>query len=287
MANTVNSLNYANTFADWLVATDALIVENNTLGKSDYRKNSGTLFLDRALQANGVSTFQNQILSQGVGSSVTIDNNTTIKYGTLYIKTLDSGVANIALVAHGQANIDGLLFANGSGRGLYVLNDAVVDGNSTIRYTTTTNILQANNRIYTGRLQANTSVNTESLYANTSVNTNTLNVDGTTTLNGAYLYATGTAASFGSVSILGNFTLNGDTVYNTPTFTVSAETPNQTSYFGNYIQNYPPQHFLNGISLSSLNLRDIIGINYYDINRNKKILLNTLGSAIAKTIFKY
>ena len=138
MANTVNQLNYANTFADWLVATDALIVENNTLGKSDYRKNSGTLFLDGALQANGVSTFQNQILSQGVGSSVTIDNNTTIKYGTLYIKTLDSGVANIALVSHGQANVDGLLFANGSGRGLYVLNDAVVDGNSTIRYNTTT-----------------------------------------------------------------------------------------------------------------------------------------------------
>ena len=39
MANTVNSLNYANTFADWLVATDALIVENNVLGKGDYRKN--------------------------------------------------------------------------------------------------------------------------------------------------------------------------------------------------------------------------------------------------------
>ena len=133
MANTVNSLNYANTFADWLVATDALIVENNVLGKGDYRKNTGTLYLDGPLQANGVATFQNQILSQGVGSSVTIDNNTTIKYGTLYIKTLDSGVANIALVAHGQANVDGLLFANGAGRSLYVLNDAVVDGNSTIR----------------------------------------------------------------------------------------------------------------------------------------------------------
>ena len=169
MANTVNQLNYANTFADWLVATDALIVENNTLGKSDYRKNSGTLFLDGALQANGVSTFQNQILSQGVGSSVTIDNNTTIKYGTLYIKTLDSGVANIALVAHGQANVDGLLFANGPGTGLYVSNDAVVGGNGIIRYTTTTNDLHANSSVWSQRGVFTSSTTTNYLQANNQI----------------------------------------------------------------------------------------------------------------------
>lgn len=169
MANTVTSLNYANTFADWLVATDALILENNVLGKGDYRKNSGTLFLDGSLQSNGVSTFQSQILSQGVGSSVTIDNNTTIKYGTLYIKSLDSGTSNIALVARGQANVDGLLFANGSGTGLYVLNNTSVDGNAVIRFNTSTNRLQANTAVVTGVLQANTHVFTNRLQSNTAV----------------------------------------------------------------------------------------------------------------------
>jgi len=189
MANTVNSLNYANTFADWLVATDALIVESNVLGKGDYRKNSGTLFLDETTQnsllSNGTVVVQKELLSQGLGSSVTIDNNMSVKYGTIYIKTSDTGVANIALVARGQANVDGLLFANGPGRGLYVLNNTVVDGNSTVRYATTTNRIQANtsvntafatitNSVWTNTLQANTNVVTDVLNANTKIYTNSI-----------------------------------------------------------------------------------------------------------------
>ncbi len=38
MANTVTSLSYANTFGEWVVATNNLIRENNDLAANDYVK---------------------------------------------------------------------------------------------------------------------------------------------------------------------------------------------------------------------------------------------------------
>ena len=64
MANTVTTISYANTFSDWMVATDALINENNSLATGDYTKNTGTLYLNEttqnSLQANGNSVVQKQ-----------------------------------------------------------------------------------------------------------------------------------------------------------------------------------------------------------------------------------
>ena len=60
MANTVNLVNYANTFGDWIVATNALARENNDLAANNYHKNAGTLYLDTnslALQSNGNAVF--------------------------------------------------------------------------------------------------------------------------------------------------------------------------------------------------------------------------------------
>jgi hypothetical protein len=52
----------------------------------------------------------------------------------------------------------------------------------------------------------------------------------------------------------------------------------RTSYFGNYIQNYPAKCFLNGLRLSSLNLRLIDHIKYYELNtkdNDDRVLLSS------------
>ena len=127
MANTVSTISYANTFGQWMVATDALIAENNTLATGDYTKNSGTLYLSEttknALQANGSVIVQKQLLVQGVASSATIDNNLTVA-GQIYFSNTTLGLTN-----SGQANINGLLVAQGPGTGLRVANNAYVGVN--------------------------------------------------------------------------------------------------------------------------------------------------------------
>jgi len=50
MANTVSSLSYANTFGDWMVATNNLVIENNIIAKENYVKDSGTLYLSESSQ---------------------------------------------------------------------------------------------------------------------------------------------------------------------------------------------------------------------------------------------
>jgi len=172
MANTITTLSYANTFGDWLVATDSLISENNILAAGDYTKSSGTLYLNEttqnSLQANGNIVVQKQLLVQGTGSSASIQNNLTVG-GQVYFSNTTLGLTNA-----GQANINGLLVAQGSGIGLSVANNAYVGGNSTVRYTTTTNKVQANTSVLTATLQANTSILTDVLQSNTSMLTDAL-----------------------------------------------------------------------------------------------------------------
>ena len=81
MANTVNSLNYANTFSDWVNTTNLTTIELNSLGKGTYSKDSGVLILNgaEALRANGQVNIYNSLLSViGTGSSATIQNGLTV-----------------------------------------------------------------------------------------------------------------------------------------------------------------------------------------------------------------
>jgi hypothetical protein len=174
MANTVTTLNYANTFGDWLVATDSLINENNILATGDYTKPSGTLYLNEttqnSLQANGNIVVQKQLLVQGTGSSATIQNNLTVG-GQVYFTNTTLGLTHT-----GQANLNGLVLVQGSGIGIQVSNSAYVGGNTTIRYNTITNNLQANTSVNTGVLSVQTASYTNTLQANSSVNTGILSV---------------------------------------------------------------------------------------------------------------
>jgi len=212
MANTVSTISYANTFGQWMVATDALIAENNTLATGDYIKDSGTLYLSEttknALQSNGNIIVQKQLLVQGVGSSANVDNNLGVG-GQVYFSNTTLGLTNA-----GQANINGLLIAQASGLSLSVANNTNMGGNTTIRYnliantvqanislntatasitgTTYTNVLNSNSSVigtvasfsgaaYVDTIQANTGVITPYLQSNNYVNTAALTVSTTTT----------------------------------------------------------------------------------------------------------
>ena len=82
MANTVNSLNYANTFVDWVNATNLTTIELNSLGKGTYTKDTGTLILNgssEALRANGPVNLYNSLISIiGIGSSAYVQNGLTV-----------------------------------------------------------------------------------------------------------------------------------------------------------------------------------------------------------------
>jgi len=199
MANTVTNISLANTFGEWVVATDALIRENNILAESDYTKDSGTLYLaestQNALQANGDVIMQKELRVVGTGSSATIQNNLTVG-GQVYFSN-----ASLGLTHTGQANLNGLVLVQGPGIALNVANNVYIGGNTTIQNNviaskvqsnssinttnlsvvsnTYTNILYANTNIVTETLSATEEIYTDKLYANASVDTSVINVLGT------------------------------------------------------------------------------------------------------------
>jgi len=183
MANTVTALSYANTFGDWLVATDALIGENNTLAESDYSKDSGTLYLSEstksALQSNGNVIVQKALIVQGIGSYASIEKNLDVQ-GQAYFTN-----STLGIVTTGNTTIGKTLEVLGSGNSLLIANNAIIGGNVAISFGTITRTLQANNTVntsnasivhsvYANKLQANTSILTDVAVANSSVYTNYL-----------------------------------------------------------------------------------------------------------------
>lgn len=207
MANTVTTLSYANTFGQWLAATDALIAENNVLAKDNYVKDSGTIYLSEgtlnALQSNGNVIIQKALMVQGVGSYATVQNDLTVQRQGRFTNT------QMSLIASGSVNVANVLTVSGSGYGLRVENDAKVDGDlyvggdldlntlearqqvntATVSVTGTafanklqannsvlTGVLTANSDIYTSRVQANTSILTTELQANTVIKSQTISV---------------------------------------------------------------------------------------------------------------
>ena len=181
MANTVSSLSYANTFGDWMVATNDLVIENNILAKENYVKDSGTLYLSEnsqtALQSNGNVIVSKVFSVTGIGSSATIQNNLDVQ-GQGYFSN-----GNLSLATTGTANVGNVLNVLGSDTALRVANNSRFGGNISVVYGTFTETLQANNSVntsnasiyntlYSNRIQSNTSVLTGTLSANNKVYTN-------------------------------------------------------------------------------------------------------------------
>jgi hypothetical protein len=125
MANTVNYLNFANTFGDWVVTTNNLARENNDLAANNYIKPAGTLFLNDpnlGLQIANNAIIAGQLQVQGIGSSAYIQNNLRVDTQVFFQNTV------LGLINSGQLISNGRITASGSGTGLAVANNTTIGG---------------------------------------------------------------------------------------------------------------------------------------------------------------
>jgi hypothetical protein len=169
MANTVNILGFANTFGDWVVATNADSNEINSIGKYDWTKDSGTLILNgtgTSLTVGNNAIVAGQLQVTGTSSSATIDNNLTVGKQVYFTNTTQS------LVSSGRITSNGTIFATNTGTSLSVSNNSTLAGTLTVSGTTiisnTINVLGA------ATLQNSLSVGAGALITgNTSITGNT------------------------------------------------------------------------------------------------------------------
>jgi len=225
MANTVAILGYTNTFTDWLVATNALIRENNDFAANTYVKPTGTLFLNEptlGLQVANNAIVAGQLQVQGIGSSAFIQNNLQVG-GQVYFSNTTLGLTN-----SGQAIFNGQVSANGSNNGLFVANNTVIGGRlnvgssgtfgSNVSIGTSANVgsflnVGANTRIGTNLTVGDIIYNGNKIYTSTlDANTSIF----TTTLNATQAQITG------QLTVGGNFVLTGATIYNSNNFVINS-----------------------------------------------------------------
>ena len=137
MSNTISLLSYANTFGDWLVATDYLILNWNGLYANNFFKPTGTLYLNDPILGLVVANnaiFGGLLSSQGVGSSAYIQNNLTVG-GQVYFTNTSLGLTNsgdlIVLGTNylrGNVNVSNTLYVSGL---TTISNNLIVYGNIT------------------------------------------------------------------------------------------------------------------------------------------------------------
>jgi hypothetical protein len=140
MANTISTLSYANTFGDWVVATNFLINQNNQASTNSFTKAAGTYYFnDPSL---GLSVANNAIIGGGLqvvgtGSYAVIQNGLTAGQGTF-------SNTGTSLTVTGSSVFSNTMFANGN-TGLAVANSATVGTNFTVGGATNLNTLTVAN----------------------------------------------------------------------------------------------------------------------------------------------
>jgi hypothetical protein len=139
-ANTISTLSYANTFGDWVVATNFLINQNNQASTNSFTKAAGTYYFnDPSL---GLSVANNAIIGGGLqvvgtGSYAVIQNGLTAGQGTF-------SNTGTSLTVAGSSIFSNTIFANGN-TGVVVANSATVGTNFTVNGATYLNTLSVSN----------------------------------------------------------------------------------------------------------------------------------------------
>ena len=190
MANTVSILNYANTFGDWIVTTNALAKENNDLAANNYIKPTGTLYLNNptlGLQVANTAIIGGQLQVQGVGSSVYVQNNLRVDTQVYFTNTI------LGLTNTGQMNVGGIILALSPNTGLAVSNSATVGNTFTVTGQSNLNgVTYVNNSLF---VSGNTNISNTVQITGTTTISNNLIVTGNTTIDshatvGDYLIVT-------------------------------------------------------------------------------------------------
>lgn len=228
---------------------------NTTLGLT----NSGQLISNGRITASGTgtglavsnnATIGGNVTVTGSGiinTNLTVNGNTNLN-GNKVTSTPNTSIANTLHVT-GQTNINNKLIVSGNTdfkaftnvtEDLYA-NNVIAYNNSRATTVTAsdslyTNVIRANSIVYANNSViapaiSSSAVNSNTVTANLSITSPTVVV--TSTLNGTSAAATlNTLQTIGDLSVGGNFVINGSTVYNSNTFTLSANTSAaQISYF--------------------------------------------------------
>ena len=207
MANTVSRLSYANTFGDWVVATNGLINENNDLASNNYTKSAGTLYLNSptlGLQVANTAIVSGQLQVSGVGSSALVQNSLTVNGNIVGNTATFSGT----LTASNNATVGAQLTATNA-----VINNQITIGSSVITQTDgylTVNISgnanTVNNGVYTTSSYANPAWITS--LANTKITgvINSNQIANTSVTAGSYIYPSLTIDAQGRVLQAANLT---------------------------------------------------------------------------------
>ena len=298
-STTLPNLSYANTFGDWVVATNNLITDHDQFAANNYQKNTGTLYLNDptlGLQVNSAVLFAGSLQVAGVGSSATVQNNLTVTQGQVYISNTTLGLVNA-----GQANIGGLLFASAPATSLAVANNTTMGGYLNVAGNTNiSNTLSVTGTTTIGG--ATTVSNTLTTTGATSVGGN-LSATGNTSL-GKYLTVNNDILAYnetlsgsltvgqnivgmnqsltGSLQVGGNFIINGVTVYNTNNFTINANTSSDLT--PSYINVYRGSSGANAaIKWDSANtywsIKDVTNNNFYRIITTESVVDNLVSTS--------
>jgi len=221
--------------------TNTNILQANTSVNTAVITVTGTIFTNQ-LQANsGISSAALNVVNTTntniLQANTSVNTATLTVTGQIYTNTLqaNTGVAARALNVINTTNTN-ILQANTS------VNTATL----TVTGKTFTNELQANNNIfssnvYSNLVQANTQIqtlnlnvigyqNVDSITANTRITTPSIVIPSNGLIDasssGSVISANGLSVGTAGLNVLGNFTINGTTVYNTPSFILSAGNPN-------------------------------------------------------------
>jgi hypothetical protein len=217
MANNISQLSTANTFEQWLIATQGLIATANLLSAG-----------------NGQTFYANTILEVG-GTGAKLNVRTTAGINELYANTANLGevviTGNIAtLNVTTQANIGGNVIISG---------DLTVTGNLTLDTVGFNDLNVAGNGTFGGTLFVTNDTTLSNVIVTGNVSTlnvtNTIEVGGSANVNGAVYIAgdltvggnlTLDAIGFDDLSVSGNgsfggtLTVTGDTTLNTTSIEV-------------------------------------------------------------------
>ena len=275
MANTISNISLANTFGDLVSTTVQTVNELNYIGNQDWHKPSGTIYLDStgiALDISNEAIFRGQVTITGIGSSLTVHKNENVQ-GVLYLTNTDTDANpnKLILSANGVANVN-YLNITGTGQSANISNNMYIGGTLSIAgNTSTSSDLIVSKDITT---------NNQTIIHNLNVGENATIGNDLTVGNNLNVPYTLTAGSglFDNISVLGNFTISGQTVYDSNIFTLNAsESINTSAYFSNYRPGGANAHIRWNESSKWWDLRDVENPTYYSriLTANDYVSINS------------